>query len=287
MRDEPVFRQWMEIGDAIVRRARGFSPLDAIYAPDKRISDPFDTLEHSHPALFMVQFALAKMLQAKGTRPDMLLGVSLGEFVAMSVAGMVPFEAALRFVARQPEIFAASAPAGALIAVLGPASLRESSAILAQASEVAGINADNHCVLACPAAETARVAAELRRLDVAFQPLPVPFAFHSRWVDSAEAAYRAAAAELAFETPFWPVWSARFARPLEAVAAAETWAIVRGEMRLQATIAAIEAQGGARYVDCSPTGTLAAVIRPVVGDRAKAVVSPFGNPAPKVADQNI
>ena len=279
MGEHAVFRQWMEIGDEIVRNAQGFSPLEAIYGAGKKASQPFDRLEHSHPSLFLVQFALAKLLQAKGIKPDMLLGVSLGEFVAMSVAGMIPFETALRAVAAQPGLFAEAAPAGSLIAVLAPETVRQDSPVLAEATEVAGTNAAAHCVLACLAGDTGRVVAELRRLDVAFQQLPVPFAFHSRWVEGARDAYLASVCDLSFETPFWPVWSACLAAPVERMDGALTWRIVRDEMRLRDTFAAIEARGGARYLDLSPSGSLAAVLRQDLRDGRSEIVplvSPFG-----------
>ncbi|GGD19216.1 acyltransferase domain-containing protein [Aureimonas glaciei] len=280
METQPVFRRWMEIGDKILRLSHGFSPLAQIYAAGRTLSDPFDRLEHSHPALFMTQFATAKMLQDMGVRPDLILGVSLGEFVAMSLSGMVPFETALRAVARQPAIFADTSPAGALVAVLGPPDLRVQSAILTDLTEVASFNAERHCVLACPAVDTARVLAELRRLDVAFQPLPVPFAFHSRWIEPARERYLASVSDLTFEQPFWPVWSACFARPLAVADAEANWRIVRDPIRLGQTIAALEAAGGAHYLDLSPTGSLAAVLRQALaGDspsRISALLSPFG-----------
>lgn len=285
---EPVFRQWMEIGEKILRRTHGFSPLERIYDRAKSIGDQFDRLEHTHPSLFMTQFATAKMLQAMGMRPDMLLGVSLGEFVSMSLAGMIPFETALHAVARQPAVFAATSPPGALIAVLAPESLRARSHVLSQVTEVAGTNAERHCVLACLATDTERVTDELRRLDVAFQRLPVPFAFHSRWVEAARERYNASVADLSFQSPFWPVWSACLARPIEAADHGATWRIVRDPMRLRATIAAIEAAGGAFYVDLSPTGSLAAILRQELSaespSRAVALLSPFGGNLKRLAD---
>ncbi len=280
MNTDAVFRQWMEIGDRIVSNAQGLSPLAAIYDSARSRSDAFDHLEQSHPSLFMVQFAAAKMLQARGLRPDLLVGVSLGEFVAMSLAGMIPFETALKAVAEQPAVFRKTCPPGALIATLAPPSVRDASALLRELTEIAGINAERHCVLACEAENTGAVSEELRRLDSPFQPLPVPFAFHSRWIDGAEETYLQAVADLSFETPFWPVWSCCLGRPVEAADGPFLWRIVRDRMQLQATFASIETQGGAHYVDLSPTGTFLAVLRQDLRkhstSKVSALMSPFG-----------
>ncbi|MBN9669594.1 acyltransferase domain-containing protein [Roseibium aggregatum] len=278
MHAEPVFRQWMEIGDRIVRSAQGFSPLETIYSAQRSKTEPFDHLEHSHPALFMTQFAAAKLLQDRGVRPDLLIGVSLGEFVAMSVAGMLPFETALRAIARQPSVFRKSTPPGALIAMLGPETLLQDSHVLRDTAVIAGVNAESHCVIACLETDSERVTSELRRLDVAFQKLPVPFAFHSHFVETARDDYLATVAGLAFETPFWPVWSACLAAPLDTVDGGLLWRIVREPMRLRSTLAAIEAKGGAHYIDLSPTGTLAAVLRQKLTAPSPSKVSPLMSP---------
>ncbi len=280
MNADAVFRQWMEIGDRIVCNAQGFSPLEAIYAPERRRSDPFNHLEQSHPALFMTQFAAAKMLQARGLKPDLLVGVSLGEFVAMSIAGMIPFETALKEIARQPEIFRRTSPEGALIAALAPADIRENSPLMSEATIVAGENAENHCVLACQAGDTERVSAELRRLDIPFQRMPVPFAFHSHWIEPARESYLEAVEPLSFETPFWPVWSCCLGSPLKGADGDLLWRIVRDRMQLRATFAEIEKDGGANYIDLSPTGTFVSVLRQTLrgtsSSTVRAVMSPSG-----------
>ncbi|WP_321335685.1 acyltransferase domain-containing protein [Breoghania sp.] len=275
---DAVFRQWMEIGDRIVQDAQGFSPLAAIHDDARSRADAFDHLEHSHPSLFMVQFAAAKMLQARGLRPDLLVGVSLGEFVAMSLAGMIPFETALKAVADQPKTFRKTCQPGALIAALAPPSIRDASPLLRERTEIAGINAERHCVLACEAENTGAVSDELRRLDTPFQALPVPFAFHSRWIDGAEDTFLQAVSDLRFETPFWPVWSCCLGRPVQAADGPLLWRIVRDRMQLQATFAAIEADGGAHYVDLSPTGTFVAVLRQDLRRSSTSKISPLMSP---------
>lgn len=284
----PAFRQWMDVGDRIVKNLHGFSPLEKIYDADRTISDPFDHLEHSHPALFMTQFAIAKLLQNQGIRPNMLLGVSLGEFVAMSLSGMIPFETALKTITHQPSLFHKTATAGALIAVLAPTNVLSTSKTLQDACEIAGTNAERHCVLACLDTQTDRVLNELRRLDVAFQKLPVPFAFHSRWIEPAKQDFLQSVCDLTFETPFWPVWSSCLGAPLEMIDGALLWQIVRAPMQLRTTIAAIEAKGGANYIDLSPTGSLAAILRQELSkkspSKATALLSPFGGNLKRLED---
>lgn len=288
MRAHPVFRQWMDVGDRVIKNLYGFSPLEKIYDANCTLSDPFDHLEHSHPALFMTQFATAKLLQDQGIRPNMLLGVSLGEFVAMSLSGMIPFETALKTVANQPSVFHKTAVPGALIAVLAPPSIISTSKLLQDVCEIAGTNAERHCVLACLNTETDHVLSELRRLDVAFQKLSVPFAFHSRWIEPAKQDFLQSVRDLTFETPFWPVWSSCLGTPLETIDGALLWQIIRAPMQLRTTIAAIEANGGANYIDLSPTGSLAAILRQELSkqspSKATALLSPFGGNLKRLDD---
>lgn len=278
--EAPVFRQWMRIGDQLLRERHDLSLMEATYDPARRTGDAYDRLEVTHPALFVVQYAMAKLMQHHGLRPDALLGVSLGEFTGMAVSGMVSFETALRAVADQPALFARTCPAGGLIAVLGPPALHAESPLLADRTELAGVNADQHFVLAALAEDLAAVEDELRHHDVVFQRLPVPYAFHSRWVADAEADSRAAGARLALETPFWPVWSSCTAAPLAPDTPDLAWRIVREPMNVRATVQAMEARGGARYVDLSPSGTFAALIRqglaPGSPSKVWPVLSPFG-----------
>jgi len=287
LRSQPVFRQWMETGDTLLRPRLGFSVLEEIHGAQANPARPFDRLEASHPAIFLVQYALAKTLTAEGVRPDMLFGISLGEFTAQVVAGMVPFEAALTAVADQPALFTRHCPPGGMIGVLGSPSWHSRSAILARHSELAGINADNHFVLSALAEDLDAVEEELRRLDLPFQRLPVPFAFHSRHIAAAEQPWREAFTVQRRESPFWPVWSACLEGQTGPADPDLGWRIVRQTMNVQATIRRIEERGPALYVDLSPSGTLAALLRQQLGPQATprllSVMSPFGGDNDRLA----
>lgn len=273
MAEDAVFRHWMEAGDAIVAQRHGFSVLAEIYGNGARPGAAFDRMEASHPAIFLVQYALAKVFQQDRLRPDMLLGVSLGEFTAQTVAGMMSFEAALCAVADQPALFRRTCRAGGMVAVLGSPDLH-SIPLLAACSEVAGINSDTHFVLSALADDLPAIEAELKTCDVPFLRLPVPFAFHSRFVDAAETAWRDAFAQQRRETPFWPVWSCCTGGPIGPATPDLPWRIVRQGMNVRQTLHTLERRGGAVYVDLSPSGTLAALFRQCLDGKSPSRVLP-------------
>jgi acyl transferase domain-containing protein len=228
----------------------------------------------------MVQFAMAKQVEDLGLHPDLLLGVSLGEFAAMSVAGMIPFETALRAIANQPRVFDGAVPAGTLIVALAPDDRIAANPGLDSMAEIVDVNGARHCALAC--AETLRqdIITALNQAAIAHQSLPVPYAFHSRWIDGAQAAFLVSVADLRLETPFCPVWPSRLAAPVYRADATHLWQIVHGAMRLHDTVAAIEVLGGAHFVDFSPASTIAAILGQDATDspsRRSAILSQFGN----------
>lgn len=276
-----VFGHWMRLGDALVAKRCGFSLLHEIYGEDRRIGQPFDRLEASHPAIFLVQFALAKALQQMRLSPDMLLGASLGEFTAHAVAGMTSFEAALLAVCEQPALFREHCPQGGMISVLASPEIVANAPALAKSCEIAGVNSANHFVLSASAGDLPAIQAELKALDAPFQLLPVPYAFHSRFIDAAQPAFCRSLASMRWETPFWPVWSScTAARTGAASPSAFYWDVVRRPMDITKLFAAIEAEGGAVYVDLSPSGTLAAIFKQNLGGNSPSrifpLLSPFG-----------
>ncbi|WP_394839104.1 FkbM family methyltransferase [Pendulispora rubella] len=70
----------------------------------------------AQPALFVVEYAVAKLLEAWGLRPNAMIGYSLGEYVAACLGGVLSLEASLTLVARRAQLIE-TLPPGAMLAV--------------------------------------------------------------------------------------------------------------------------------------------------------------------------
>ncbi len=105
----PVFREWLDRLDDRVRRRSGCSVLKHLYSPEHQRSDAFDDIRLTHPAIFMVEYAMTQVMKAEGVEPDAVMGASLGEYCAAVLAGLMSLDDAIECIVGQAEIFIAAA----------------------------------------------------------------------------------------------------------------------------------------------------------------------------------
>lgn len=280
-RGHPIFAKWMSWGEHFLRENFDRPILETIYAPGRGLGDVFDALPITHPAIFLTEVALARTLEHHGIVPDQVAGVSLGEFAAMVVAGMMPLETALDLVARQPALYARHCAPGGMVAVLASPDLWRSNPILSSRSELAGVTSDEHFVLSAEAKAMPAITRELDRLHLPYQALPVPFAFHSRWIEPAAAASRAMTAEIRLEAGHCHCHSASLQDWTTPDTPDLFWRIARGQMHVGPMVRTLEERGGAIYIDLSPSGTLATLTRmcltPGSPSQVFTILSPFAS----------
>lgn len=101
--EDEVFRTALQRYDAVVAEALGESVLARLFDPAKRKNDPFTDTRITHPAIVMIELALAESLRAAGIEPDYLLGSSLGEYAAAAVSGSIDPLECLRVLVRQAD----------------------------------------------------------------------------------------------------------------------------------------------------------------------------------------
>lgn len=183
-------RKMLDLDDFAVSRF-GFSVVKEIYHTANRLSDPFDRLLFSHPAIFMAEYALAYALEQKGIRPDYVIGASLGEYAAAAVSGVLSAEDALDCVLEQAEIITETCRNGSMLAVLGDPRLYQDDQLAREHSELAAVNYHSHFVISGERAHIKKIMDDLREKQIPHQLLPVSYGFHSALVDQAESAVQA------------------------------------------------------------------------------------------------
>jgi len=139
--------------------------------------------EISHPFMFTVEYALAQLLAHRGVRPQVLVGYSLGEYVAACLAGVFTLSDALYLVAERARLIAA-APAGRMLSVAaGEEAVR--AVIAGSDIDIAAINGPSMTVLSGLAGDIDRIAQRLADRGIACRPLRTAHAFHSSLLEPA------------------------------------------------------------------------------------------------------
>ncbi|MBD1906517.1 ACP S-malonyltransferase [Funiculus sociatus GB2-A5] len=78
----------------------GWSVPEICQSQEDKVSRTF----YTQPCLYVVESILADMMRSSGHQPDLVAGHSLGEYVALYVAGVFDFEAGLNLVKRRAEL---------------------------------------------------------------------------------------------------------------------------------------------------------------------------------------
>ncbi|MDD2709335.1 MAG: acyltransferase domain-containing protein [Verrucomicrobiae bacterium] len=277
---EPVFRECLEKGDRLARPLINESLIDIIYRPRKDRFEPFRRILFTHPAILLVEYALAQVLWRRGLRPDFLLGYSLGELTAMVVAGAVAFEDALTMAIKQAELLEYCSADGGMVAILESPELMGQHPEIFAGCEVAAYNAPRNFIVSGPSKALAELLLFLKGKGITALDLPVTHPFHSRWMNEFEAPARLAAEKLPVSPPGIPLISAEKGGLVENCSALHLWEATRNCVDFSRTICNLEASGRHVYVDLGPSGGMATAVKynlpPGSESEFLSVITPFG-----------
>ena len=277
---QPIFRDTMNRLDSFAKTAIGQSVLEYIYATDKHPADRFDNILFTHPAIFMTEYALAKLLMEKGLQPDYLLGASMGEFVALTVAGALSDEKAILTLIEQARLFEKYLQPGGMLAVLADIRLFYDTPAIHQNSELAAISFDSHFVISGKNHNISQIENFLQSRNTVFYRLPVEYGFHSSEINPIESQFKTLH-ERIFGKPAIPILSCAMAETICRIDNEYVWKVIRKPICFKETIEAFEFKNDAIFIDLGPSGTLASFLKYILKkeeqSRVFSVLTPFGN----------
>lgn len=257
----PTFRREMQALDQLVIDALGVSVIDAIYGATRRFERPFDQILLTHPALFMVQYSLAKSLMQEGVQPDYVLGASLGEWIALAVAGMLSPEQALDLVVKKAILFNQNCPSGGMLAVLSNRNLFDNGQHLFSGCEFAASNFSDHFCVSGDNTSIDCAERSLRNYQISCEKLPLNQPFHSSLVDPLYKDFLQLFNGVAFSTGDVALVSSASTRITDRVTREHFWDVIRKPINFYRTVQNLSSDSKLIYVDHGPSGTLANFVK--------------------------
>jgi phthiocerol/phenolphthiocerol synthesis type-I polyketide synthase E len=229
--------------------------------------------DRAQPALFAVEYALAKLIDSYGVRAAAFAGHSIGEFAAAALAGVFDLSTAIRAVAVRARLMHAS-PRGAMVAVaMSPDAVAE---YLSPGLDLAAVNDPGNCVIAGSQENIRELQNRLRENGIIARRVRTSHAFHSNLMDPVVPEFAEFLSHVELHKPQTPLLSNVTGSWMTAEEATDPamWARqIRATVRFSDELGQILAARCSVLVEVGPGGTLtgSAIRHPEWSDGHRAI----------------
>lgn len=186
-------------------------------------TDLLNQTGYAQPAIFALEYALVMLWKSWGIEPSLLIGHSVGEYVAACIAGVFSLEAGLQLVVKRGQLMQ-TAPIGKMASVF--ANEAAVLSLIKNYSETVSIAAINHpqqIVISGESNSINEIVANCKNQKIAVQLLPVAGAFHSLLMEPILDEFETAARNISYHHPKIVVLSGIDGQPLENAPNASYW----------------------------------------------------------------
>ena len=252
---EEVFREHFDACAAAFGAEMGFDLRAEVFNGTGR---NLERTDRAQPALFAVEYALAKLAESYGVRPAALAGHSIGEWVAGTLAGVFDLPTAVKAVSMRARLMHASAR-GVMVAVaLGPDAIADH---LTPEVDLAAINDPGSCVVAGSEEAIRDFQARLAESGIVARRVRTAHAFHSRLMNPVIPEFTAFLSRLDLREPKIPLLSNVTGKQMTPGEATDpsTWARqIRQTVRFSDELGVLLADPARVIVEVGPGGSLTA-----------------------------
>jgi acyl transferase domain-containing protein/NRPS condensation-like uncharacterized protein len=286
---EPLFRRHV---DSCVELAKGKLQKDLLsllYPRQEQAEEATRLLaqpEFALPALFTIEYALAKLWISWGVHPRAMIGHSYGEYAAACLAGVFSLEQALGLVIGRGRLMQTLSPGAMTAVALSETEIRK---FLAGRLSIASINSEKSSVVSGPADEIVKLEQSLDGNRIGYRRLEVPYAYHSELVEPIVAELSALIAGIPRQPPAIPFISnltGTWIRPEEATDPGYWAKQMRQPVRFAAGLDVLDHDLHPIFIELGPNQTLTKAAKQHLGN-SSLVVPSLGRSQSRAADSSV
>ena len=209
----PLFRAALNHCDELLQPYLDVGLLDLLFSQEtdraEEGSDRLNQTAYTQPTLFAIEYALAQLWISWGIKPSIVMGHSIGEYVAACIAGVFSLEDGLKLVTARGQLMQALPDNGMMIAVMADESTVQGDIQRAVAQgeidandvAIAAINGPLNTVISGECQTLNRLAERWSDEGIKTKALQVSHAFHSQLMQPMLAAFSQVAAEVIYAPP--------------------------------------------------------------------------------------
>jgi acyl transferase domain-containing protein/acyl carrier protein len=278
---QPVFRQAIDLCAQILQPYLEEPLLEVLYPKQHLSPNPSPTRRgeniqqttinetaYTQPAIFAIEYALFQLWLSWGIKPDAVLGHSVGEYVAATVAGVMSLEDGLKLIAKRARLMQDLPSSGEMAAVLAsPAVVEKAIAPYAKEVAIAAINGPENIVISGVGTAVTKIVQQLTSAGIEVRPLKVSHAFHSPLMEPMLAAFEAEARNIELKEPEIDLISSVTGKKVTSeITKASYWQEqVRRSVKFSLAMETLSQQGYEVFIEIGPHPVLLGMGKQIIG----------------------
>jgi amino acid adenylation domain-containing protein len=287
---ERVFREQVDWCCETLKPRLGFDLREVLYPRPERVDEATELLRQTHvtqPALFVVEYALARLWMAWGVRPAAMIGHSIGEYVAACLAGVFSVEDALSLVALRGKLIQ-SLPEGAMLSVgLAEDELRE---MLDEQLAIAAVNGSSLCTVSGSHEAIDDLQRRLAASGIDSRRLHTSHAFHSQMMSPILAEFEEEVRRVKLNAPrmrYVSNVSGTWIKAVEATDPAYWTQHLRRTVRFADGVREVLQDEHALMLEVGPGHALSTMVKPLARETGQPVINSLRHSNEQTSDEEV
>ena len=197
----PLFKEALDLCDRKFQSILKISIVDTMFKAENAAL--LNKALHSQPVIFAVEYALTRIWESLGIKPQAVIGHSIGEFAAACYAGLLSLDDAVKMIAYRGKMMDSVAENGKMIGILANEALvqRAIQETGCQDVSIAAVNAPDNVTISGLNGEVDQVIEKIQQQRVFIDKLTISHPFHSLMMQPYMAGYFERIKDVSFAKP--------------------------------------------------------------------------------------